>query len=123
MKLTRAFHGRISDHFQGIGAASLDRVLDRAREIALTNGRLPNQFTDEDFLQAKRELMGADSSAESDDPMSALVRWDEPLDARGHPVEKTEAADEQAVVVELIEEGLNEAEHDQMVQGAKTHRL
>jgi len=121
MKTTRVPHGKISDHFQGLGAASRDTVLRRAREIALTNGHPPNHFTEDDFLQAKRELMGATGDGESDGPLTNLTRWDEAPGSHGHPVEKTEPADEQTCEAELVEEGLNEAEHEQMVEGAKTH--
>jgi hypothetical protein len=121
MKATHAPHGKICCHFEGLGAASRDTVRQRAREIALINGRPPNHFTEDDFLEAKRELMGATGDGEPGDALERLTRWDEAPETHGHPVEKSEPADEQAFDAELVEEGLNEAEHDQMVEGAKTH--
>lgn len=120
MKSSRSPHGKISDHFEGLGAASLDQVIQRAREIAIINSRPPNHYTDDDFLQAKRELMGAPE--ESEDPtVSHLTKWDENPEASGHPAPKTELPDEQMSSVELVEDGVNEAEHEQMVEGAKNH--
>ncbi len=123
MKTTRSPHGKISEHFQGLGAASLDSVIQRAREIAMINGRPPNHYLDDDFLQAKRELIGASDGAaapETENPALAnLTHWDENPEAAGHSAPKAEPADEQEASVELVEEGLDEAEHDQMVEGAK----
>src|SRR5581483_53393 len=98
MKTTRAPHGKISEHFQGLGAASLEMVIQRAREIAITNGRPPNHYSDDDFLQAKRELTGAageTEAPETDNPNVAnLTRWDENPEQAGHPAHKSALADE-----------------------------
>jgi len=122
MKTTRPPHGRISDHFQGLGAANDESVVQRAREIAITNGRLPNQFTRDDYVQAKRELIGASPQEQGELDTEELTRWDEAPGSSGHSVTKTEPVDEQEIEEELVEEGLNEAEHEQMVEGAKNHR-
>ena len=44
-----------------------EMVTARAREIALTNERKPNEFTQEDWEQARRELTGMETSGASDD--------------------------------------------------------
>jgi hypothetical protein len=121
MKMTRQNHGKISDHFKGLGTVTRDTVVERAREIALINGRRPNHYNQEDFMEAKRELTGAipDASEAEEETVAGLVTWDEPPDATGHPVEKEKPEDEQSWVEQLVEEGLEEAEHEQMVEGAR----
>lgn len=125
MKRSRQNHGRISDHFKGSGTVTRDTVVERAREIALINGRRPNEYTQEDFARAKSELTGAAlENVEDDavDDVAGLVTWDEAPTATGHPGEKEELDDEQSFAEQLVEEGMEEAEHEQMVAGAKIRR-
>jgi hypothetical protein len=122
MKATRQSHGKISDHFSGMGTVTRDTVLARAREIALINGRGPNHYTQEDFMEAKRELTGelpGNDGEADEDLVAGLVTWDEPPDAAGHPVVREELEDERSSAVQLVEEGMIEAEHEQMVEGAR----
>ena len=51
--------GKISVHGNGVGAPSPDEVEKRAREIAMIDERNPDEFTDADWAQARRELLGA----------------------------------------------------------------
>jgi hypothetical protein len=90
MKSIRQNHGKISDHFKGMGTVTADTGVERAREIALINGRGPNHYNQEDFMEAKRELTGAtpdDDSESEEETVAGLVTWDEPPGAAGHPVE------------------------------------
>jgi hypothetical protein len=122
MKMIRQSHGKISDHFEGLGTVTRDSVVERAREIALINGRGPNHYTQEDFSEAKRELTGAilpSDNEDEEDTIAGLVTWDEAPDAAGHPVKKEEPEDEQSCAAQFAEEGMEEAEHEQMVEGAK----
>src|SRR5207248_10167253 len=50
--------GKITVHGMGLGAPTPEQVEKRAREIALIDEREPNQFTDADWEQARRELLG-----------------------------------------------------------------
>jgi len=50
--------GKISVHGDGVGAPTPEMIERRAREIALIDERDPNDFTDSDWEQAHRELMG-----------------------------------------------------------------
>jgi hypothetical protein len=73
-------------------------------------------------MEAKRELTGAlaEPNTEADDHMVAgLVTWDEAPAASGHAVEKELPEDEQSWAEQLVEEGIEEAEHEQMVEGAR----
>jgi hypothetical protein len=51
--------GKISVHGNGVGAPSPEEVEKRAREIAMIDERNPDEFTDADWAQARRELLGA----------------------------------------------------------------
>jgi hypothetical protein len=105
-----------------MGTVTRDTVVERAREIALINGHGPNHYTQEDFSEAKRELTGTllDGDGEyEDDTVAGLITWDEAPDAAGYPVRKDEPEDEQNWAVQLFEEGMEEAEHEQMVEGAR----
>ena len=114
-------HGIISEHFCGVGTVTPDRVIQRAREIALINGRPPNHYTQDDFNEAKRELTGETAVEASDEGAVANVTaWDESPSDSGHSVEREIADDEQSVAEQLVEQGVNEAEHDQMVEGARS---
>lgn len=118
-------HGKISDHFTGLGTVTSDVVVARAREIALINGRRPNQFTQEDFEQAKGELTGdiPETNGEAEEEViPGLVTWDEPPQASGRISPRNELEDEMPPVEVLTEEGIVEAEHDSMVEGARALR-
>ena len=54
--------GKISVHGNGVGTPSPDEVEKRAREIALIAERDPDEFTDADWDQARRELLGTQAS-------------------------------------------------------------
>ena len=49
-------------HGNGLGAPSPDQVKQRAREIAMIDERNPDEFTEGDWEQAHRELIGVQST-------------------------------------------------------------
>ena len=72
--------GKISEHFEGMGTFTRDMVSQRARELAIINGRPPNRYSTEAFLQAKRELTGEDGNdyeLSEEEPIAGLTTWDE----------------------------------------------
>jgi hypothetical protein len=99
-----------------------EMVTQRAREIALTNERKPNDFTPEDWEQARRELTGVEASSAAEDPLEAA----ESLSERGAVPGETgsraarvEPKDEALIAERLVSRGVDEAAHDQMVEAAK----
>ncbi len=123
MKTSRHCYGKISDHFNGLGTVTRDTVVQRAREIAVINGRGPNHYNQDDFTEAKRELMGdalVNGREVDGELIDELVTWNESPNATGHPVEREELEDEQSWAVQLVEEGMVEAEHEQMFEGARS---
>lgn len=120
---TSLSRGIISDHFSGVGTVTPEMVRQRAREIAIINGRPTNHCTKQDLLEAQRELTGASPATDGeDDIIINTTSWGEEPGSAGHSVEREEAADEQTLAEELVEQGINEAEHDQMVEAAKTRQ-
>ena len=114
--------GIIAEHFIGVGTVTRDMVAERAREIAVINGRSPHHYTRDDFIEAKRELTGnAAVDGDEDGVLTAITHWDEEPGSAGRPIEKTETTDEETIAELLVEEGVSEAEHEQMVEGARRH--
>ena len=112
--------GKISDHFRGVGTVTREMVLQRALEIARINGH--EQHTQDDWEEAKRELIGnfgVTAGSEEEESINALTRWDEVPGTSGHHVENQVAPDEQTFAEQLVEEGVNEAEHEQMFEGSR----
>ena len=118
MKKTSA---KISDHFAGLGTVTRDMVEKRAREIAMINGRAPDKFTQTDFWEAKQELTGAvvDSTAREEEAIETTTGRDGNPGTTAHQTPTRSARDEQTVAEELVQQGLEEAEHEQMVASAK----
>ena len=122
MKRTAPIIGKISDHFQGVGTVTREMVLQRALEIARINGH--EHHTQEDWEQAKRELIGdfgVDSGSVEEETINGLTRWDEDPGTSGHHVENQAAPDEQTFSEQLVEEGVSEAEHERMLEGSRRH--
>jgi hypothetical protein len=98
-----------------------EMVTKRAREIALIDERNPNEFTQEDWEQARRELTGATTDASWEDRLDAAS-----LSERGSVPGETgtqtprKAPKDEALLDErLVNRGVEEAAHDQMVEAAK----
>ena len=121
MRNTRERSGRISDHFGGLGTVTRAMVEKRAKEIAIINGHPPDQFTENDWVLAKHELLGVQDveEIEEEEPVATLTRWDEEPGSAGHHVENELASDEQTLAERLVEEGVEEANHDQMLKGSR----
>jgi hypothetical protein len=103
-------------HAQGLGAPNSDQVRQRAVELARIAGR--EDFSDEDWREAKRELHGGHGHTISEDEaeMVTLVsEHDMVVTDLGHHVENIGLEDADNVVEELIAEGMDEAVHEQML--------
>jgi hypothetical protein len=112
--------GKISVHGNGFGTPSPDAVEKRAREIALIAERDPDEFTDADWDQARRELLGAvpsNAPEETDDNAEVVEEWNVVASSAGHRAPRVE--DEENVGEHLVEDGVQEAVHDQMVEARK----
>jgi hypothetical protein len=129
MKTNPLKQGIITENSAGIGTVTRDLVRIRAVELAIIDGRSTNDVSKSDWAQAKRELTG-----ESDmDPKEAILesapeseRWDPLPGSTGHKAQETPGEDEdgegRSNSEQLVEQGVNEAEHDQMLQAARATR-
>jgi hypothetical protein len=115
--------GVITENSIGIGTVTRKMVRERARELALIEGRVPPQVLQVDYEQAKRELTG-----EADlDPQEAALesapeseRWDSMPRSTGHKAPESPSEDEgRSEGEQLVEQGVAEAEHNQMLQAAR----
>lgn len=106
-------HGRVA------GELTDDEVERRAREIAVIRGRSAERVSEEDRARAWAELQGellpetTDTDGES---RGALTRDpSEPVSISGHQAANHGGEDDAGAVERLASEGVEEAQHDQML--------
>ena len=92
----------------------------RARQLALIAGRRAGQVNDTDREEAKRELLEPihPTSRLADKPFPAGSPWGSPPASTGRRTKRISPTDDK-VSKELVEEGVDEAEHDQMVRARR----
>jgi hypothetical protein len=114
--------------WNGIPAASAQStpamVERRARELAAIDGRSAKEVRDEDRAAARAELLGNTRPLDAEEPgesISAVRRADDAAGTTGEHTENITPKDDQNTI-ELVEEGVEEAEHDQML-AARNKRI
>ena len=105
------------------GTVTQEMVEKRARELAEIDGRGENEVTVSDLAEAKRELLGAihPTARDEDEESVTAGTWTTPATDTGKQTPKLLPQDDQ-MRKELVEEGVDEAEHDQMRQAARRQR-
>ena len=128
MKTNPLKDGIVSENSAGIGTVTREMVRARAAELAILDGHLSNDATKAHFAQAKRELTGLPD----EDPKDAILesapeseRWDPFPGSPGIPgpdVPNEDDDDDEGrnESAQLAEEGVHEAEHDQMLQAEES---
>jgi len=122
MKPNQIETGRLSDHGHGLGTVTEAMVLKRARELAVINGRDENQVLDSDLDQARRELTSEERLDPERTPAEKLPeenRWEPVPECVGHQQPAVPAPDEQTFAEKLVEEGVEDAEHDQVLSATR----
>lgn len=120
MKNNRIEEGRFTEHGHGLGTVSREMVGKRARELALISGR--EQVLDSDFEQAKRELTREEDlppEPNAEENLTEDERWQPVPESVGKEAPKVPAPDEQTFAEKLVEEGVEDAEHDQMTRATR----
>ena len=106
-------------HGQGTGDLTDDVVEARARENAVIRGRSADRVGEEDRAEAWAELQGETlpDSTDSDGESAGAISRDpsEPVSVPGRHVPNFEAEDESSAIERLTSEGVEEAQHDQML--------
>ncbi len=111
--------GRFTERAHGLGTVTEAMVGKRAKEIALINGH--PEVLNTDWQQARRELTGREMLVPEARPEELLPEssrdgaYEEP--ASKAPMVPT--PDEQTFAEKLVEEGVQEAEHEQMVEATR----
>jgi len=129
MKNNLLGEGALIENSAGIGTVTRGMVRERAVELALINGRGAHDASKTDWDQAKRELTGEPDADPNDAVLESAPeseRWDPVGGSIGHKVAVVSSDDEdeegRSNSERLVEEGVQEAEHDQMLQAAKAQR-
>ena len=116
----------MTENSAGIGTVTRKMVRERAVELAVINGRSAQSVSKSDREQARRELAGEPDM----DPKAAVLesapeseRWDPVPGSKGRKIPAAPSADEDAEGrsdnERLVEEGIEDAEHDQMRQASQ----
>jgi hypothetical protein len=119
--------GIIMENAGGIGTGTPAMVEARARELALINGHGSSGPTEADYQQAKRELTGEeeiDPQQENVESLPESEDWDPVPGSTGRQAAESLGEDEDAEgrseSAQMFEEGVSEAEHDQMRQAFRS---
>lgn len=102
---------------EGRGLVDASMIEERAAQLAKIEGR--HSFNDKDLAEARAEMLGSElippppesggSSAEN------LTSWDDLLSDSGGQVQTGTLDDESTLGESLVQEGIEEADHDQRV--------
>jgi len=129
MKKNPLNKGIIMENAAGIGTVTSKMVEARARELAVINGYGSSGPTKADYQQAKRELTGEeeiDSQEENVESVPESEGWDPVPGSTGRQAADSAGEDEDAEgrseSAQMFEEGINEAEHDQMRRAAEAEQ-
>lgn len=120
MKESRIEEGRFTEQGHGLGTVTKGMVRKRAQELALINGR--QQVLDSDLEQAKRELTREEHLTPEPNAAERLTedeRWEPVPESVGKEAPKVLPPDEQTFAEKLVEEGVEDAEHDQMTRATR----
>lgn len=114
--------GKIAAGAEGLGTVTPEMVEERARELALTDGRTePNE---KDLDAARNELVPQSTepvAPELDSPeLENITDWDTAVEERGVAVPVVRPEDEANIAEALVQEGMDEADHSSRVEAAHT---
>ena len=109
--------GKILIHENGLGEMTEREIAERALELAVIDGRA--SATKEDLDRAQAELRGKMVPSTSDSESSSMDSLSrdpsDPPANHGRQMPNYEGADEGTALERLVAEGVEEAQHDQML--------
>ncbi len=107
-----------------MGEVSEEMVRRRARDLALQEGR--DTTREDDLRRARAELSGRGADDTPDDAIvDAISRPnppDEPSGSAGYMTERVTTDEDEVPAERLIQEGLDEAEHERMTEAEREQR-
>ena len=118
MKITRPVSGKILSHDRGMGTPSSDTVWQRAAELARIDGRpAPNE---QDWKHAFMELHGGHhephAPGDESELLGVITETDSVAPSLGRHVHQADVDGSENLGEELVTEGVEEAEHDSMLE-------
>lgn len=116
MKAARTLQAKIISHCSGMGVPSPDLVRQRARELAIISGH--SDVTEDDWKRAKEELHGGHGNGLEEDGVQFVSERDMVAASSGHHVARIGFDEADSLGEELIAEGMDEAVHEQMLEGS-----
>jgi hypothetical protein len=129
MKKNPLNKGIIMENADGIGTVTPAMVEARARELALINGHGSSGPTKADYQQAKRELTGEEEIDLQEENLESVPEsegWDPVPGSSGRQAADSPGEDEDAEgrseAAQMYEEGISEADHDQMRRAAEAEQ-
>lgn len=111
---------KIINHSHGQGATSIEDIQQRASELARIDGRDCENFTQTDLENARREMTGGHYNIEDEESECFVLTSDSIAGSTGHHVHNQSSDESENAVTELIMEGMEEAEHEQMLEASKS---
>ena len=118
--------GIIMENADGIGTVTPAMIEARARELARINGHDSLKPTEGDYQQAKRELTGEEEIDPQEENLESVPEseaWDPLPGSTGRQAADSLGEDEDAEgrseAAQMYEEGIDEAEHDQMLRASE----
>jgi hypothetical protein len=120
MKPRKPLSAKIIEHSHGLGAPTADSVRKRAVELAHIEGR--KEASEEDWKRAKQELHGGHTGAveaEEAEMIASSSARDMLVGGLGHHTENLIPEGTDSLGEELVSEGLDEAEHEQMLEASR----
>ena len=124
MKKNPLNKGIIMENADGVGTVTPAMVDARAGELARIDGR--SKPTKADYQQAKRELTGEEEIDPQEEKLASVPEsegWDPVPGSTGRQAAESLGEDEDAEgrseAAQMYEEGIDEAEHDQMRRAAE----
>jgi hypothetical protein len=110
--------GKILRGTEGIGTVTLQMIEERAREIACSDERAqPNEL---DRTRAREDLTGTISDLEKLPTREEPGRdWQMPLVSTGEKAPTVRPEDDENIPERLVQEGIEEADHDQRLNSER----
>lgn len=113
--------GKILRGTEGLGTVTPPMIEKRASEIARSDGR--SQPNDLDRTRAREDLTGITSDSEKPPTREEPGRdWQMPLVSTGEKAPTVRPEDDQNIPEELIQEGVEEADHDQRLSSERIRK-
>ena len=118
--------GRMEVRGRETGEITEDMIEQRAREIAEINGRSPDEIFADDRAAAREELMGQRLPATTEEDGQSIGELSRdpsnPPAYYGKAARATENSDEENSLERIVLEGVEEAQHDQMLEARRHPR-